>query len=215
VSVPRGPQFGATGVRAVGAVVAVASIGLLLAYPYHMAYHYSGAVGHYDWVALAEFLQFAWAVAAAWAVATLFSGRLRSLTPARASLAVALAPVPYVLDAFRRPTTDVVPAPPRIAEWTPPSGFVDLAARTLSSVGFWRLGAVLFLVLGVAAARGQRRWLHGTVVALVAYGGAHGAATTNVLHGMVFRPLVAAPLGAVLYVLGLKLAADAENGAAT
>lgn len=205
-----GPGSGRT-VRFGGAVVAVAALALLFAYPYYMFYHHQvPASSHYGLASLAAFTSLVWATAAAWGLAALFAGRVRSLTPARASVAAVLAPLPYAVDTFRRPTTDVVPAPPRIAEWTPPSGPLDVAVRTLASVGFWRLGAVLFLVLGVARARGQRRWCYGAAAALALYGGAHGAATTSFVHGMVFRPLSAALPGALLYVVGARLAADPE-----
>lgn len=211
--VSRIPRPGPTAIRVLGAVVAVAALALLFAYQYHMYVHYEppGGVGHYGLVALAWFLGILWATAAAWGLAAVSAGRIQSLTPARAAVAAVLAPLPAAVDTFRRPRTDVVPAPPRIAEWVPPSGPVDVAARTLSSVGFWRLGAVLFLVAGVAWARRERRWLRGTALALVCYGGLHGAATTSFLHGMVVRPLVAALPGAVLFALGAVLAADTES----
>ncbi|ELZ25447.1 hypothetical protein C475_10464 [Halosimplex carlsbadense 2-9-1] len=209
---------GSNAVRLFGAFVAVAALVPLFAYQYHMYVHYEppGGVGHYGLVATAWFLGIGWASAAAWGVATAWTGRVQSLTPARAVIAVILAPLPAAVDTFRRPLTDVAP-PPRIAEWTSPSGPIDVVGRTLSSVGFWRLGAVLFLVAGVAWARRERRWLRGTALALVCYGGVHGAATTSVLHGMIFRPLVAALPGSVLFILGAVLAADtghpdAESG---
>lgn len=205
----RFPQLDRQSVRAVGAGVALGSAGLLALHPFHMFVHYAppGLVGHYVFPLFAALLQFVWASTLAWGVAAAVRGRTRSLTPATASISVLAAPLPFVAETFRRPRTDVVPVPEHITEWTPPSGPVEVATETFEIVGFWRLGCVLFLVAGVAWARGQRRWLYGTGVALVCYGGAHGAATTSFLHGMVFRPLVAAPVGAVLFAAGVRLAA--------
>jgi hypothetical protein len=199
--------------RALGAAVAVGSLGLLLSYPYHMRYHYSvPAIGdHYVVPFLGVFLAFVRAGAAAWGVATAVRGRIRSLTLRFAWISIPLAPLPMALDTFREPTTDAVPAPPRIAEWTPPAGPVEVAVRVFEVNGFWRLGCVVFLALGVAWARRDHRWLRGTAVALVCYGGLHGAATTSFLHGMIFRPLVAALPGAVLFALGAVLAAGTES----
>ncbi|QPV62315.1 hypothetical protein I7X12_16465 [Halosimplex litoreum] len=215
----RIPRPGPTAIRVLGVVVAVGSLALLLSYPYHMRYHYSvPAIGdHYIVPFLGVFLAFAWAAAVAWGAATALRGRIRSLTPPLAWIAVPLAPLPAALDTYHQPTTDVAPAPPRIAEWTPPAGPVEVAVRVFEVNGFWRLGCVLFLAMGVARARGQRRWLYGTAAALVWYGGAHGIVTSGLLHGALVRSFVAAVPGVALFVLGAKLAApegdepDPEN----
>jgi len=207
--VSRIPRPGPVGVRALGVVVAVGSLALLLSYPYHMRYHYSvPAIGdHYILPFLGAFLAFVWAPAVAWGTATALRARIRSLTPPTSLGAVPLAVLPMAVDTYRRPTTDAAPAPPRIAEWSPPSDPVEVVVRVFEVNGFWRLGCVLFLALGVAWARGQRRWLYWTLGALVCYGGAHGVVTSGLLHGMVVRPLVAAVPGAVLFAAGAKLAA--------
>ncbi|QLH84212.1 hypothetical protein [Halosimplex pelagicum] len=182
---------------------------MLLLYPYYMRYHYAvpAVDRYYAFAALGMLLAFVWAPAVAWGVATAVRGRFRSLTPPLACIAVPLAPLPLALDTFRRPRTDVVPTPEYITEWTPPSGPVELAVRTFETADFWWLGCVLFFVAGVAWTRGQRRWVFGSLVALVCYGGSHGAVTTTLLHGLVVRPLFAAPAGAVLFAVGAKLAA--------
>jgi len=191
--------------RALGAAVAVGSLALLLSYPYHMRYHYSvpAVSDHYTVPFLGVFLAFVWAATAAWGAATALRGRLRSLTPPVAWVAVPLAPLPAALDTYRQPTTDVAP-PPRITEWTPPAGPVEVFARVFEVNGFWRLGCVLFLAMGVAWARGQRRWLYGTAAALVWYGGAHGVVTSGLLHGAVVRSLVAAVPGIAFFALGSR-----------
>lgn len=209
-NVSRLSRLRPAGTRAVGAGVSVGSLALLLVYPYYMRYHYGVPAVDYNYLfaSLGMLLAFVWASAAAWGVATAVRGRFRSLTPPLACIAVPLAPLPLALDTFRRPRTDVVPTPEYITEWTPPSGPVELAVRTFESADFWWLGCVLFLVAGVAWARGQRRWLLGSFAALVCYGGARGAVTTSLLHGLLVRPLFAAPLGAVLFVAGATVAAD-------
>jgi hypothetical protein len=193
--------------------VAVGSLAMLLVYPYYMRYHYGVPAVGYDYLfaGLGMLLAFVWAPAAAWGVATAVRGRFRSLTPPLACIAVPLAPLPLALDTFRRPRTDVVPTPEYITEWTPPSGPVELAVRTSEAADFWWLGCVLFFVAGVAWARGQCRWVLGSLVALVCYGGVHGAVTTSLLHGLVVRPLFAVPAGAALFVAGAKTAADTET----
>lgn len=209
----RVPELGPNATRAVGAAVAAGSLVLLLSYPYHMRHHYSvpATDDHSLLPFLGAFLAFVWAAAVAWGVATAIRGRLQSLTPPSAAIAVPLAPLPMAVDAHREPTTDAVPAPPRIAEWTPPSGPVEVAVRVFETTGYWRLGCVLLFVAGVAWARGQRRWLYGSALALVLYGGAHGVVTTGLLRGMVVKPLVAAVPGAVLFAVGARLAATADD----
>ncbi|WP_436906638.1 hypothetical protein [Halosimplex marinum] len=206
-------RLGPVGTRTVGAGVAAGSLAVLLLYPYYMRYHYAvpAAGRSYAFAVLAMLLAFVWAPAAAWGVATAVRGRFRSLTPSLACVAVPLAPLPVALDTFRRPRTDVVPTPEYITEWTPPSGPVELAVRTFETADFWWIGCVLFFVAGVAWARCQRRWLLGSFVALVCYGGAYGAVTTTLFEGLLVRPLFAMPVGAVLFAAGAKLAAKPDE----
>lgn len=214
-------RYGPGTVRTVGAVSAVLGAILLSLYPYHEFYPLYGQIfgtptgrAMYALVGLSNWLPYLWATAVIWGVAATVTGRIRSLTPARALAVPLLVPVPFAIAAYSPPTTDVVPAPPEIAQWTAPAGPLDLAVRVLAETQFLKLGAGLFLVLGIARYRNQRRWTGAIVALLLAYGALHGTATTNALHGLVFRPILAAVPGSVLFLVGRALAAESTGDTA-
>lgn len=180
-------------------------------YPYHMYFHYSVPVAsdHLWLLHLAYVLWPVWAAAVAWGLATLRAGTIRSLTPPFAALAVVFPLVPAAIESFRRPITDAG-ATPYIRNWEPPAGPLDVLARSLAEHPFILLGSTLFLLLGVAWARGQRRWFAAGLIALPVYGGIHDVVEPAISVGFLLSPLRAAIPGAILFYVGYRLAARRE-----
>lgn len=182
-------------------------------YPYHMYFHYTVPVysDHQLPFLLAYALWPVWGSMIAWGLATVQTARIRSLTPPIAALAPLFLVIPAAVETYREPITDAGTTP-YISNWAPPAGPLDVVARTLAEHPFVLLGSTLFLLLGVAWARGDRGWLAAGVLGLSLYGGIHGVVEPAVSLGFVLSPLRAAIPGAILFYAGYRLAAETNEG---
>ncbi len=142
-----------------------------------------------------------------WGACTLVTGRLRSLTPARASVAPLVVAIPNAFAERIQPTViDWGVGEP----WQPPATPLELAERVFLTNGEIFVAATIFVVVGVATARGESRWRLFAVGWLVIYGAVWGTAHTTFYHGALFWPLMAAVPGVVPAAIGYLAAEPRE-----
>ena len=201
-------------VHVTAAVATLVGFGGLLVYPtYRFLWVDFGPRG-YPVLGIAGILLTAvWATLVSWGTATIHRGRVRSLTPARAAVAPLLAPLPFAIETFRKPRTDVVPAPEYIQNWTPPTGPLDLLFRTFEGMPYFVVAPAFFLVIGVAVAHGRRRWALASATVLFLAAVFHDAVATTLSNGVFGELFRAAVPGFVLLYVGYRLAVETgEDG---
>jgi len=158
------------------------------------------------------------AVLAVVGAGVVWTGRGRSLTPARAAAAIPLALAPIVVLVHLEPVgagacdTGLCTDPLRPA-WTRPDGVLEIAEAMFREGAVAFGGAGILFVGGVATAReGSSRWVPAFVCYVVGWAIAILLADPGLVFSLVFWVGVSGLLGYPLWKLGQRVAAPPDEG---